>query len=110
MLFSGDEADAQIRSVTLTEQCNDSTDLCPGAACAACAEIELWAPHDVVQLTAGEEFALSRIDTDIGNETPVGIFIAEQPTKASAAFRSRCRIRIPPSAPADAGARAALSP
>lgn len=84
MLFSGDEADAQIRSVTLTEQCNDSTDLCPGAACAACAEIELWAPHDVVQLQAGEEFALSRIDTDIGNETPVGIFIAEQPTKASA--------------------------
>lgn len=84
MLFSGDEADAQIRSVTLTEQCNDSTDLCPGAACAACAEIELWAPHDVVQLTAGEEFTLSRIDTDIGNETPVGIFIAEQPTKASA--------------------------
>ena len=84
MLFSGDEADAQIRSVTLTEQCNDSTDLCPGAACAACAEIELWAPHDVVQLTAGEEFTLSRIDTDIGNETPVGIFSAEQPTKASA--------------------------
>lgn len=84
MLFSGDEADAQIRSVTLTEQCNDSTDLCPGAACAACAEIELWTPHDVVQLQAGEEFTLSRIDTDIGNETPVGIFIAEQPTKASA--------------------------
>ena len=84
MLFSGDEADAQIRSVTLTEQCNDSTDLCPGAACAACAEIELWAPHDVVQLTAGEEFALFRIDTDLGNEEPVGIFIAEQPTKASA--------------------------
>ena len=84
VLFSGDEADAQIRTVTLTEQCNDSTDLCPGAACAACAEIELWAPHDVVQLTAGEEFTLSRIDTDIGNETPVGIFSAEQPTKASA--------------------------
>ena len=84
MLFSGDEADAQIRSVTLTEQCNDSTDLRPGAACAACAEIELWAPHDVVQLTAGEEFALFRIDTDLGNEEPVGIFIAEQPTKASA--------------------------
>ena len=39
MLFSGDEAGAQIRSVTLTEQCNDSTDLYPGAACAACAEI-----------------------------------------------------------------------
>ena len=84
MLFSGDEADAQIRSVTLTEQVNDQTDLCPGAACAACAEIELWAPHDVVQLTAGEEFALSRIDTDIGNETPVGVFLAEQPTKSSA--------------------------
>ena len=84
VLCSGDEADAQIRSVQLTEQCNDQTDLCPGAACAACAEVELWAPHDVVQLQAGEEFALSRIDTDLGNEEPVGIFIAEQPTKASA--------------------------
>ena len=26
-----------IRSVALTEQVNDNTDLCPGAACAACA-------------------------------------------------------------------------
>ena len=84
VLCSGDEADAQIRSVQLTEQCNDQTDLCPGAACAACAEVELWAPHDVVQIQAGEEFALSRVDTDLGNEEPVGIFIAEQPTKASA--------------------------
>ena len=33
-----------IRSVQLTGQVNDQTDLCPGAACAACAEIELWAP------------------------------------------------------------------
>lgn len=84
VLCSGDEADAQIRSVTLTEQCNDQTDLCPGAACAACAEVELWAPHDAVQIQAGEEFALSRLDTDLGSETPVGIFVAEQPTKASA--------------------------
>lgn len=84
VLCSGDEADAQIRSVQLTEQCNDQTDLCPGAACAACAEVELWAPHDVVQIQAGEEFALSRVDTDLGGETPVGIFVAEQPTKSSA--------------------------
>ena len=83
VLCSGDEADAQIRSVQLTEQCNDQTDLCPGAACAACAEVELWAPHDVVQIQAGEEFALSRVDTDLGGETPVGIFVAEQPTKSS---------------------------
>lgn len=85
LLTSGLVLDSSaIRSVKLTEQVNDQTDLCPGAACAACAEIELWAPHDVVQLQAGEEFALSRIDTDIGNEEPAGIFIAEQPTKASA--------------------------
>lgn len=84
VLNSGDDADAQIRSVTLTEQCNDQTDLCPGAACAACAEIELWAPRNALQIAEGDEFVLERLNTDLGSAEQVGVFIAERPTKSSA--------------------------
>ena len=73
-----------IRSVTLTEQVSDQDDLCPGAACAACAEIELWAPENKVQIAQGEELVLTRVDTTAGTETQVGIFLAEKPEKSSA--------------------------
>lgn len=73
-----------IRSVTLTEQVNDQTDLCPGAACAACAEIELWAPQNGLSITQGEELILTRVDTGSGRETQAGIFLAEKPVKVSA--------------------------
>ena len=84
VLYSGQEADARVRSVTLTEQVSDQDDLCPGAACAACAEIELWAPENKVQIAQGEELTLTRVDTTAGTETQVGIFLAEKPVKASA--------------------------
>ena len=73
-----------IRSVTLTEQVSDPDDLCPGAACAACAEIELWAPENKVQIAQGEELVLTRVDTTAGTETQVGIFLAEKPVRSSA--------------------------
>ena len=73
-----------IRSVTLTEQVSDQTDLCPGAACAACAEIELWAPGNALAIAQGAELTLARLDTASGAETPAGIFLAEKPEKASA--------------------------
>lgn len=73
-----------IRSVTLTEQVSDQDDLCPGAACAACAEIELWAPENKVQIAQGEELVLTRVDTTAGTETQVGIFLAEKPVRSSA--------------------------
>ena len=73
-----------IRSVQLTEQVNDNTDLCPGAACAACAEIELWAPRNVLTIAQGTEITLVRIDAESGAQTPVGVFLAEKPVKASA--------------------------
>lgn len=73
-----------IRSVQLTEQVNDNTDLCPGAACAACAEIELWAPRNGLTIAQGTEITLVRIDAESGARTPVGIFLAEQPQKKSA--------------------------
>lgn len=84
VLYSGQEADARVRSVTLTEQVSDQDDLCPGAACAACAEIELWAPENKVQIAQGEELVLTRVDTTAGTETQVGIFLAEKPEKSSA--------------------------
>ena len=73
-----------IRSVQLTEQVNDETDLCPGAACAACAEIELWAPENGLTIAQGTELSLARIDAESGAQTPVGVFLAEKPVKASA--------------------------
>lgn len=73
-----------IRSVQLTEQVNDETDLCPGAACAACAEIELWAPRNGLTIAQGTEITLVRIDAEGGAQTPVGVFLAEKPVKASA--------------------------
>ena len=73
-----------IRSVQLTEQVNDETDLCPGAACAACAEIELWAPRNGLTIAQGTEITLARIDAESGAQTPVGVFLAEKPVKASA--------------------------
>ncbi len=84
VLTSGPGSGNAIRRVTLTEQVSDSTDLCPGAACAACAEMELWAPENGLRITQGEELTLYRLDTDAGTENPAGIFLAEKPTKASA--------------------------
>ncbi|MBM6717398.1 hypothetical protein H6B15_12110 [Gemmiger formicilis] len=84
VLTSGPGTGNAIRSVTLTEQVSDSTDLCPGAACAACAELELWAPENGLRITQGETLTLYRLDTDAGTETKAGIFLAEKPTKSSA--------------------------
>lgn len=73
-----------IRSVTMTEQVNDQEDLCPGAACAACAEIELWAPQNGLQIAQGNELVLTRADTETGTENQAGIFLAEKPENVSA--------------------------
>lgn len=84
VLTSGNANTDAIRSVTLTEQVNDETDLYPGAACAACAEIELWAPLNGLTIEQGTEIKLFRMDGTSGTEEAVGIFLAEQPQKKSA--------------------------
>lgn len=85
VLTSGRDAGAcAIRSVKLTEQVSDQTDLAPGAACAACAEIELWAPENCLQIRQGDTLTLFRTDSLTGTEEQVGLFLAEKPVKASA--------------------------
>lgn len=84
VLTSGPGTADAIRSVKLTEQVNDQTDLCPGAACAACAELELWAPENRLQIAQGDELTLLCLDTGTGAEETLGVFRAEKPVKASA--------------------------
>ena len=84
VLTSGETTGNALRSVTLTEQVSDGTDLCPGAACAACAELEIWVPEGRLNLAQGDELTLLRLDTEAGTETAAGIFLAEKPTRASA--------------------------
>lgn len=84
VLTSGESTGSAIRSVTLTEQVNSGDDLCPGAACAACAEIELWVPENSLPIAQGETLTLVRVDTAAGTETPAGVFLAEKPTRTSA--------------------------
>ena len=83
-LTSGTGTINAIRSVQLTEQVNAETDLCPGAACAASAQIELWAPENGLAITQGDSLTLFRTDSATGQEEPVGIFLAEKPVKSSA--------------------------
>ena len=60
LLTSGPDAGAvSIRSVTLTEEVNDTTDLVPGAACAASVQLELWAPGNGPAIAPGAELTLS---------------------------------------------------
>lgn len=75
---------SSIRSVTLTQQVSDQTDLSPGAACAACASIQLWVPSGGPAISAGTELVLSCVDSQTGTETRLGIFRAEKPEKISA--------------------------
>ena len=90
LLTSGPDAGAvSVRSVTLTEEVNDTTDLVPGTACAASVQLELWAPGNGPAIAPGAELTLFRRDTDTGTRRQVGIFRAEQPVKASA---NVCRI------------------
>lgn len=84
-LSSGtDPRTGAIRSVTLTEAVADATDPAPGAACAACLELELWTPDETLQVTQGMELTLFRLDTGTGAETRLGLFTAEQPVRSSA--------------------------
>ena len=66
----------------ITEAVNTGQDLAPGSVCAAMAEITVIAPGGAFGIQAGSEFTIYRESG--GARRTVGVFIAEQPTRASA--------------------------
>lgn len=79
-IFSGSGTPA-IQSVSLTRCVNSGKELTLGSVCPAMAEIRMIAPKGELQIAAGTEFALYRVD-DRGNRQKTGIFLAEKPVQA----------------------------
>ena len=82
-LFSGTDASHAIQSVTLTQSVNADGELTPGSVCAGVLEAKLITPQGGLDLTAGDEVTLYRVE-DSGVRHKQGIYILEKPTRATA--------------------------
>lgn len=87
-LSSGAGCETAIEKVTLTQQVNTGSDLNPGAVCASCLEVSLFAPHGALHLPAGTELVLFETD-GAGARTQLGLFAVE---KLEYSGPHRCRI------------------
>lgn len=79
-ISSGPDTVRAIAGVELTQWVNDGSELAPGACCAAMVELKLIDPGEVPAIEEGAEFALYTQEED-GTLIPVGLFIAQQPTR-----------------------------
>ena len=79
-IFSGSGTPA-IQSVSLTRCVNSEEELMLGSVCPAMAEIRIIAPKGTLQITAGTEFTLYRVDD--GQRQRIGLFTAETPVQTS---------------------------
>ena len=82
-LFSGPEQVNAVQSVTLTQCVNSAEELTPGSVCAAMLEVTAITPRGGLELTAGDEVTLFRVDA-AGAREQVGVFILEKPTRPTA--------------------------
>lgn len=82
-LFSGVGAVNAIQSVTITQRVNAGTELTLGSACANMLEATLITPNGELQIPAGTEVTLYKVDGS-GTRTQVGLFTTETPTRPSA--------------------------
>lgn len=82
-LFSGPEQVNALQSVTLTQCVNSAEELTPGSVCAAMLEVTAITPRGGLELTAGDEVTLFRVDA-AGAREQVGVFILEKPTRPTA--------------------------
>lgn len=73
-----------IRTLTFTESVADGEELAPGAACAACLEVELWAPAGAAAVVAAGDELVFRHHLPGDAAIQIGRFIAEKPVRASA--------------------------
>ena len=82
-IFSGDDRDNAIASVTLTRSVNAGQELNPGSACAAEMKAELITPEGALNLSAGDRVILQIVEEgDIRRQ--VGVFYLEKPVRTSA--------------------------
>lgn len=82
-LFSGPDAGHPIRSVKLTQCVNDGNELSLGSACSGMLEVLLQMPNGSLEIAAGEELQVYRVD-DGDKRYSIGFFTAEKPTRATA--------------------------
>ena len=61
-IFSGPEQSNVIRSVKLTQCVNSGKELNLGSVCANMVEADLQTPNGGLQITAGEELAVYKVD------------------------------------------------
>lgn len=81
-ISSGSDADVSVKSCTTTECVNSGAELTIGSTCCACLEVQIITKGQKLGLSAGQLIELHKAD-DSGNETKVGTFRLEMPTKKS---------------------------
>lgn len=81
-ISSGIGETRNIRDVTVTESVNAAQELTIGSVCAAMAEITVFDPGGITNITAGEKVTLVR-ESD-GSRVQVGVFNMERPQRKTA--------------------------
>ena len=82
-ITSGSGQINNIRKLTITKSVNEQTELTLGSACSAMLECTLQTPHGGLNIAAGTEITLYRVD-DAGERRKVGLFTMESPVRPSA--------------------------
>lgn len=72
-----------IQKSTLTTNVNSDTELAIGSVCTALLEVKIITPGGGVNIAAGDEITLYQ-ENDVGARKKIGMFTAENPTRASA--------------------------
>ena len=82
-IYSGATQDNNLRSATLKQCVNSETELTLGSVCAAILECKLQTPNGALNIAAGTEITLYKVD-DAGTRHKAGLFTLEKPTRPSA--------------------------
>lgn len=82
-IYSGDFRGNNLRCATLKQCVNSETELTLGSVCAAILECKLQTPNGALNIAAGTEITLYKVD-DSGTRHKVGLFTLEKPTRPSA--------------------------
>ncbi len=81
-IFSGVGTTNALESVTITQRVNAGRELTLGSVCANMVEAVILTPAGRLEIPAGTELALYKVD-DTGVRTKVGLFTTEEPVRPS---------------------------